>query len=68
MKKTHGGKRPGAGRKPIDNSMDELIFVRIDRATRAAIEHLSSDSRQSMSAWCRAALLCAINDSRKDRP
>lgn len=49
-----GGKREGAGRKPIDNEERKIYTVRVSQAEREAIKDLLDRMRAGipLEAWC----------------
>lgn len=57
-----GGRRPGAGRKPLDPQLKrgELISVRVTPALRAQVAAAATAAEQSISDWMVAAAELAI--------
>ena len=55
MKPTHGGKRPGAGRKPA-NTARKAVTVRLSESARQHLADTKSDTSKSYSAIIEALL------------
>jgi uncharacterized protein (DUF1778 family) len=58
----NGGRRPGAGRKPLDPARrrGELLSVRVTPALRARIASAAAAADTSMSDWMVAAAELAL--------
>lgn len=55
---TWGGKRPGAGRKPVDATPKRSqIAIRVSTAERAKLEALALEKGTTVSAYCRGKIL-----------
>lgn len=56
---SHGGRRAGAGRKPLsaDGAKTSQVYVRVTLAEKAEIERRAASANMSVSAWVLKRLL-----------
>lgn len=53
---TRGGKRPGAGRKPIGDPRDAQLYIRCKRANLEAWKEAAAVAGVSLTDWVETAL------------
>lgn len=53
---TRGGKRPGAGRKPLGDARDANLNVRVSRAKLEAWQQAAARAGVKMTDWVETAL------------
>jgi predicted HicB family RNase H-like nuclease len=57
---THGGARPGAGRRPTDNPRGARIMVRVTEQEHALLTAAAARNGVSVSEWVRNVAVKAV--------